>query len=413
MFEFAAIAANLVARAADADAPGTAAALDDFETAMRRVSGEQLATRLISLWMRARALNWRGDFGGALADLGRGRAIAADTGRERLQIHLALESSTSLVELGELDAAQAAADEGVERARLMAHAGLLTWAHSVRSSARLAAGEVQAALEDAREATRAGGPPGLEAAGQPGWCLGAALAAAGESAAAAEALLDGLGGTALSRVPPAARPVAGADLMVVCLATGDRIAAGQVLVTVEAVAERVGTPWSRALAALSRAHLLLAAGDPAAAAESASTAHSIAAGSASLLAARARLLAGQALAAAGRRDEAVDTLLAAESELDGMGARRRRDEAVRELRRLGRRVVRGAERAPDAAGLPLTARELEIAMLVAAGRSNREVAEELVLSNRTIEAHLRNIFAKLGVRSRVELARAVAPPRDR
>ena len=92
------------------------------------------------------------------ADLGRGRAIAADTGRERLQIHLALESSTSLVELGELDAAQAAADEGVERARLMAHAGLLTWAHSVRSSARLAAGEVQAALEDAREATRARRP---------------------------------------------------------------------------------------------------------------------------------------------------------------------------------------------------------------------------------------------------------------
>ena len=55
----------------------------------------------------------------------------------------------------------------------------------------------------------------------------------------------------------------------------------------------------------------------------------------------------------------------------------------------------------------MTAREREIALLVAAGRTNREVAEQLVLSARTIEAHLRNVYAKLGVRSRVELARAV------
>ena len=61
--------------------------------------------------------------------------------------------------------------------------------------------------------------------------------------------------------------------------------------------------------------------------------------------------------------------------------------------------------AQDEATGPLTAREREIAELVAAGRTNREVAEQLVLSTRTIEAHLRNIYAKLGVRSRVELAR--------
>ena len=56
----------------------------------------------------------------------------------------------------------------------------------------------------------------------------------------------------------------------------------------------------------------------------------------------------------------------------------------------------------------LTAREREIAALIAAGRTNREVAEQLVLSPRTIEAHLRNIYGKLGVRSRVELTRALA-----
>jgi DNA-binding NarL/FixJ family response regulator len=80
---------------------------------------------------------------------------------------------------------------------------------------------------------------------------------------------------------------------------------------------------------------------------------------------------------------------------------RRRSQAARELRRLSHRVLRPAAATPDG----LTAREREIADLIAAGRTNREVAGQLVLSTRTIEAHVRNIYAKLGVRSRVELAR--------
>jgi DNA-binding NarL/FixJ family response regulator len=123
-----------------------------------------------------------------------------------------------------------------------------------------------------------------------------------------------------------------------------------------------------------------------------------------LPAARARLVEGRALAAAGRQQAAIGALVEAESAFDRFGATRLRGEAVRELRRLGHRVVRPAR---DTSRGPLTAREHEIASLVAAGRTNREIAEQLVLSTRTIEAHLRNIFAKLGVRSRVELARAV------
>ena len=100
-------------------------------------------------------------------------------------------------------------------------------------------------------------------------------------------------------------------------------------------------------------------------------------------------------------------LIAAESALDGFGAARWRDEAVRELRALGHRVRRPARDATPGTLGPLTSREREIADLVAAGRTNREVAEQLVLSAKTIEAHLRNIYAKLGVRSRVELSREV------
>ncbi len=48
----------------------------------------------------------------------------------------------------------------------------------------------------------------------------------------------------------------------------------------------------------------------------------------------------------------------------------------------------------------LSARELEVLCLVASGKSNREVAAELVISEHTVARHLENIFAKLGVSSR-------------
>jgi DNA-binding CsgD family transcriptional regulator len=142
----------------------------------------------------------------------------------------------------------------------------------------------------------------------------------------------------------------------------------------------------------------------AAAAGHAAPAGHVAASALPLLAARAQLARGRALAAAGERAAALDALAAAEAAFDRFGARRRRDEAVRELRRLGRRVVRASA---ESGGDALTAREREIADLVAAGRTNREVAEQLVLSPRTIDAHLRSIYGKLGVRSRVELAGAM------
>ena len=54
----------------------------------------------------------------------------------------------------------------------------------------------------------------------------------------------------------------------------------------------------------------------------------------------------------------------------------------------------------------LTGAEHRVAALVAEGRTNRETAAKLFLSERTVEAHLSHIYAKLGVRSRAELVRA-------
>lgn len=59
-----------------------------------------------------------------------------------------------------------------------------------------------------------------------------------------------------------------------------------------------------------------------------------------------------------------------------------------------------------AAGWELTATERQVAALVAEGLTNREVASRLYVTQKTVEFHLRNVFRKLGVRSRTELARA-------
>ncbi|MEV4532607.1 AAA family ATPase [Asanoa sp. NPDC049518] len=74
-------------------------------------------------------------------------------------------------------------------------------------------------------------------------------------------------------------------------------------------------------------------------------------------------------------------------------------QATAELRAAGE-----ASDQPAAPGLSLTAQQQRIAQLVASGATNREVAAQLFLSTRTVDHHLRNIFSRLGVRSRTELA---------
>ena len=56
----------------------------------------------------------------------------------------------------------------------------------------------------------------------------------------------------------------------------------------------------------------------------------------------------------------------------------------------------------------LTARELQTALLVARGATNREAAASVFLSPKTVEKHLSSVYRKLGVRSRSELARRLA-----
>ncbi|WP_235882172.1 helix-turn-helix transcriptional regulator [Streptomyces apricus] len=119
--------------------------------------------------------------------------------------------------------------------------------------------------------------------------------------------------------------------------------------------------------------------------------------------ARTRLLYGKWLRRRRRLQEARTCLRAALVAFERCGARIWADQAQAELRANG-----AAPSAPGAGALDgLTPQQLRIARCVAEGATNREVALRLAVSTRTVDYHLRKVFAVLGVRSRVELSRRV------
>src|SRR5207247_9873464 len=107
-------------------------------------------------------------------------------------------------------------------------------------------------------------------------------------------------------------------------------------------------------------------------------------------AARARALIGVACRKLGDEDTGSMELETARRALEQLGAR---PEAAR-VQRLAE-----APTAQNAAG-GLSAREMEVLRLIAAGKTNRSIAEVLVISEKTVARHVSNIFTKLGISSR-------------
>ena len=115
--------------------------------------------------------------------------------------------------------------------------------------------------------------------------------------------------------------------------------------------------------------------------------------------ARAHLLYGEWLSREGRRADARDQLRTAHAMFDAIGMEAFGERARRELVATGERVR--SRRSETRVGL--TAQEEQIARLARNGLSNPEIGEQLFLSRRTIEWHLRHVYAKLGISSRSEL----------
>ena len=242
------------------------------------------------------------------------------------------------------------------------------------------------------------------------WALAAALLETGEAERGADILLASAGGPELRLLPGSWRAV-GLELLTRCLiAAGRRPEAERAAQEAAACADAVGLPMPRAMAHLAAAALDLDAGHPERAAG-----HALAATAMleevghDIYAARSRMLAGRALAQAGDEDAAAAELERAAADYESFGATRYRDEAERELRRLGRKIHRRTRPGTaDGVGVELlTERELQVARLLVDRRTNTEIAAALFLSRKTIEAHIRSMFVKLGVSSRAEIARAL------
>ncbi|MFI7492337.1 AAA family ATPase [Micromonospora echinaurantiaca] len=185
--------------------------------------------------------------------------------------------------------------------------------------------------------------------------------------------------------------------------TAHRPAAAAALAVFDRWASSTASPSRRALSA--RCHALLAPRGSAGAEDGFRTAlrlHPADAGA--FERARTELLLGRELRRNRRPRDAREHLHTARETFGLLGLAAWAEQATTELRAAGESV--GTPDLP--AARLLTGQQLRIAQLVAEGATNREIAARMFLSTRTVDHHLRNIFHRLGIRSRTELARALS-----
>jgi DNA-binding NarL/FixJ family response regulator len=366
----------------------------------------ELAVRLDAIAHLAGAECYVERFEAAAAHGERGLALARATGQGELLPMLMPALSTVALALGAVAEGSEMMDGAVESTRLTGNAQGLAWNLLNRALIAMLAGDHDGALRTAEEGVELART--LDAAAISVWAHGSlalVLIDAGEHARGVETLLRHCGGLELELVAGGWKAYYLEHLTRGLLALGRREDAERTAAEAAAVAAATGLRHAGAMAERAAAAVALDTGDAAAAAEHAlASAAAADAVGARVEAALARTLAGRALAAAGETERAAEELRRAAQALDACGAVRYRDAAERELGRLGRR----RSRRTGAAGIEaLTQRELQVARLIVDRRTNPQIAAELYLSQKTVETHIRNLFQKLGVSSRVDVARVV------
>ncbi len=378
------------------------------------LSDDEIALRLEAPYYLGFAEYFAERYGDAIRHWRRGIAVSRASGQGQFATPMSIGLAHAYEVTGRprkgLDQAEAA----VDAARLSGNRQVLCWALTAEAWIAAIAGELPRA--------RSAGAAAVDLLGDLDESVlsratrvhvAAAQLEAGEPERCLEAMADA-GGPEFPGVEPGRRAWLYAILARAELALGHEVVAADWVDRGERLQRTLGLGYVEGAVAYAGAMLELARGNARSALDQAERAvrraHS---GGAAVQASRARIVAGRAAAEAGDVEGAIRWLERAEAELASMGAVRFRDEAARELRRLGRRVGARHRRAGGGSGLAsLSGREREIAELVSRGRTNREIAAELFLSEKTIESHLTKVFAKLGVSGRVAVAEAVGRERD-
>jgi DNA-binding CsgD family transcriptional regulator len=348
-------------------------------------------------------------YGDVVRHYERALAIARSRDQSHLLVPTLMGLAISYTWLGDVVRAVEQATAAAENAELIGAEQMIALTWGLRAWVAVRAGRLHEAIELAQEPVGRMHPAddGVRAALPHLW-LGEARIEAGAPATGRDEMLLAAGGDELPWVEPSHRSYYFGVLSRAELLLDDVVMASGWAERAQAAADRLELAGPRVWALRSRADVALAGSEHGQAIALARGAATIAGGTHPLERERCLLVLGRALAASGSYEEAIDTLEAVREAFVRYGAGRLAETAARELRRLGRHVPRSGIRGRGSDGLDsLSGRELEVALLVTDRLTNREIAQRLVLSEKTVERHLAHIFEKLDVNSRVAVARTV------
>jgi DNA-binding CsgD family transcriptional regulator len=296
---------------------------------------------------------------------------------------------------GELERAESYAAEAIESATRIESDSLRCWSLGFAAVASAYAGQVELTTSRADECLALAARTGFGLAVLwANWALALVALSQGHAAAADAALAPFAAGFE-NHVPEPGRAFFLPDEIEALIGIGQLEKADRLLGQFEEAARRLERPWALMRAARARALLLAASGDVEAASAQAAEALARCAGLALRIeVARTYLVAGQIERRHRRKGVAADHLGRALELFQQSGAQLWVERTRAELARVGLR---------QAASGQLTATERRVAEFTVSGLTNREVAAQLFMSPKTVEANLARVYRKLGVRSRAEL----------
>lgn len=385
------------------------ASLDEAQTAAAQLTEVEAAARPEAWLQLGYAAHQLERYDATIEHFGRLRQIARETGQGFFLIPALVGIGAAHTWLGRLGQAEEDLEEAVSAALLLDNDQARMWAMTSRAFVAIEQGDVPGALHAGQAAVEAMAATSNAMLDNVAGCfLGGARALAGDVDGGIAVVVEH-GGSELERLEGPWRPYWASKLAEAELARGDRDAAAAWVARAALLAQQSGLSGRLGDATRARALLELADGRPAAARATAERAAGLFAEvGRALEVARCDVVVARAKVAAGERDAAVAQLLRSHATFEQAGALRDRDAVERALRGLG--VASVARRGPGGAvsgPAALSPRELDVVALVTAGLTNAQIGTELFLSTKTVESHLTRIYAKLGVRSRAAVARAM------